>query len=166
MQGDGQDDAVAGFAENAELVRRDAPAIDIDTPPHALEHIGRRPESRQDVIFLFEPEARVHDPVGEIAVIGQQQQPFRIPVEPADRVEALLRLDQFHHGLAVTLVARGGDVPPRLVEHDVPAALRADDLAIDPNFVSVWIGFGAQLGDGLAIHRDTARDDHLLSDAT
>jgi hypothetical protein len=104
----------------------------------------------------------MHHAVRELTVVGEEEQPFRVAVEPADRVEALRGLHQLHHGLAIAVVAGGGNESARFVEHDVTTTLRPHDLAVDPDFVVDWIGFGTKLGDGCAVHRNPARNDHLL----
>jgi hypothetical protein len=40
-------------------------------------------------IGLFDPITRVREPLGQCAVVGQQHQPFAVPVEPADDKDAL-----------------------------------------------------------------------------
>ena len=164
VQRDREHQPVAGFSENAEFVRRHSPAVDDDPAAHALQHLRRWARGRQHVVFLFEPEFRMHHPVRQLAVVRQQQQPFGIAVKPADGIEALGRVDEIHHGSALTLVARRRDVAAWFIEHDVAAALRPNHLAIDANGVRIGIGFAAKLGDDDAIHGDPAGDDHLLGD--
>ena len=55
-------------------------------------------------------------PVGELAVVGEQDQPGRVGVEPADRIQAAPGADQLDHGRPPPRLARGRDDPGRLVD--------------------------------------------------
>ena len=104
------------------------------------------------MIFLFETEFRVHDPVGQLAIIREEQQSLGVAVEPSNGVEALGGVDEIHHRTPLALVAGGGDVAARFVEHDVAAALRANEFAINADGVGVGIGLAAKLRDDHAVH--------------
>lgn len=114
------------------------------------------------MIFLFESEFWVHHAIGEFAIVGEQQQSFRVAIEATNRVQTLGRLHQFHHRLPITIVTGGGDKTPWFVKHHVAAALRAHYFAIDANLVAGGIGFGAKLRNGRSVYGDAARDDQLL----
>ena len=98
----------------------------------------------------------MHDSVGEIAVIGEQEQAFGVAVEAANRVDALRHVDEFHHRPALALVVDRGDKTRRLVEHDDPRPLRPQDLAIDPDLGGGRVDPGAKFSHDLAIDLDTA----------
>ena len=62
--------------------------------PDALEELLPGPRAvgcagHLDQVGLLDAEARVHQPIGQVAVVGQQQQPLAVLVEPADGVDAL-----------------------------------------------------------------------------
>ena len=62
----------------------------------------------------------------EAAVVGQQQQPFGVDVEPADRDDARqIRGQGVEDGRPAFRVVRRGDEPARLVEQEQPRALGA-----------------------------------------
>jgi hypothetical protein len=69
------------------------------------------------VVLLVEFVARVHDPIGDVAVVGQQEQPFGVAVKPAHRIDPLRDLDDVHDGAPVPLVLRGRDVAAGFVEN-------------------------------------------------
>jgi hypothetical protein len=166
VQGDSENDAIPGFTKNAELVWRHPLAVNDDASAHPLQYIDLRPIRGDDVIFLFETKFGVHDPVRQLAIVGEEQEPFRIAVEPADGIEALGRVDEIHHRPPLALVAGGGDVAARLVEHDIATALRANDFAINSDGVGVGIGLAAKLRDDHTIYGNSAGYDHFLGHAS
>ncbi|CAN5349439.1 hypothetical protein BH09CHL1_BH09CHL1_09660 [soil metagenome] len=156
---------IAGFAEDAEFIWRYPASIDLHSTANALERFGGGHGRGENVIFLFESKFRMHHAVGEFAVIREQQQTFGVAIEPTDRIETLRSLHKFHHGLAIAIVAGGGNEPAWFVEHDVAAALRTHHFTIDANFVVGGIGFGAKLRNGVAVYGNAARDDQLLGNS-
>ena len=81
-----------------------------NTAPQLLERRGGRVAIEQRFILLVELKPRVHDPVGDLAVVGEQQQPFCRAVETTNRDHAIRGVDQVHDGQPVTLVRRGRDI--------------------------------------------------------
>ena len=116
--------------------------------------------------------------VGELAVVGHQQQAFAQVVEPADGVEArhvlvlaetlLLRVltEELEYGGSAFGVVGGGDVAARLMEHEVAMGLNAlQQLAVDTDVVFAEDGAGAELSDDLAIYFDAAFEDDCFGRA-
>ncbi len=67
---------------------------------------------------------RFHEPVRELAVIGQQQQAFTGVVESADRIDASPdAAEQVHHGGPLLRIAHGSDVSFWLVQQQVHVTL-------------------------------------------
>lgn len=64
--------AISSFAKDAELIRRDTAPIDQNTAAHSLDRFGRRYRGSKNVIFLFEPELRMHHAIGELAIVREQ----------------------------------------------------------------------------------------------
>ena len=108
-----------------------------------------------DAVGFGDVVAGVHDEVGEIAVVGEQQHALAVLVQPANRVDALRHiLHQLGDTLSAQLVAHGGHIAARLVQHDVIfliALLKVDPFAVDGDDVAVWI-------DLLSQHRRAAVD--------
>jgi hypothetical protein len=61
----------------------------------------------QDTVFFFDLVAGVGQRLGNVAVIGQQNQPFAGEVEPTDQMQALWHLNHLNNGWA-TLRVLGG----------------------------------------------------------
>ena len=114
------------------------------------------------------------------AVVGEQQEPFGVDVEPADRDDARqVGRQRREHRRSPLRIARGGDEPPGLVEQKEPRALgRGERLAVDAHVVGFahiegWaaehlaVDGDAALGDpGLGVAaRTNARPRHDLGDA-
>ena len=93
------------------------------------------------------------EPVGELAVVGQQQQPGRVGVEAADRVEPGRRVDQLDHRRPAARLARGRDDAGRLVDRPDLARLGADRAAVDPHVVALP-DVPRRVGDDLAADGD------------
>lgn len=166
MQHDLDDDAFAGLPHQASFVRNDLTLLDHDaiSEPGQLE--VSRPAIGDDVILLRELVARVHHAIGDVAMVGQQQQPLRLAVQTTDRIDPLGNIDEIHHGPALPLVLDGRNEPAGLVEHDEAWALTTQDLAIDPNLVDRGVDLGPHLGDHAAVDRDPTGTDHRLGRPT
>lgn len=165
VNGDREDNAVRRFAEQAHLFRHDPPPVDDDPVPDPRELRGGRPRVRQDVILLGQPVPRMHDPVGDIAVIGEEQQTLGLAVEPTDREDALGDVHEVHHGPATALIAHRRDVAGRLVQDQVAQRLRRQELPIDADLVVNRIGLRPQLGHDLAVDRNSPFPDQPLGRA-
>ena len=163
---DCQEDSLARFSQEPELVRHDEPAVDRDAGTDALHRRVARSLRRQDVILLRQRVARVHHPVRDVAVVGEQQEPFGVPVKTPDRVDALSHRHEIHHGAAAPLVAGGGDVPGRLIEEHVPENLGAELFAVDTDVLRARVDLGSEFGHDAPIHRDATGNDQRLCSAT
>ena len=78
--------------------------------------VGGRP-AQPHPVGLRHLVARMGEPVRELAVVGQQDQPGRVGVEPADRVEAALRVGPARRPPAPPGLPRGRGHAGRLVQH-------------------------------------------------
>ena len=86
--------------------------------------------------------------LGELAVVGEDDQPLGIVVEPADRIEvagdagAATQIDDRRPPLRIRPRA---DDAARLVEQQIALArLRLEPAAVDADLVGVGIGLGAR----------------------
>jgi hypothetical protein len=71
-------------------------------------------------VLFFMLELRVGQPVGEVAVVGEQEQSGSIDIQPAHRVKPVFfisRGDYIQDGLSAFFVAGGGDDAGRFIEH-------------------------------------------------
>jgi len=73
---------------------RRAAAVDVDATAQAVERrvVGHPAQPR--VIFAFDLVTRVQQPFGQGPVVGEQNQPFGVVVEPPDRVDVLPHVGQ------------------------------------------------------------------------
>ncbi len=155
-------DSLAGLAEQPDLIRDHVPVVDPNAIAKVLECPVGRPLIGQDVVFLGELVAGVHDAVGQFPVIRQEEQPFGVPIQPTDRIQALLRLDEVHDRPPLAVVLHGRDVTGRLVQQHRPEPLRAGDLAVDLNLVGYRVDPGAEFGHNDAIDEDAATGDEFF----
>ena len=78
-----------------------------------------RPGNRRE-IRLQHPEGGMHEPMREVAVVGQEQQPFTVGVEPPDVEEPLRPVgDEIAHGRPAACVTHRAEHTPRLVQGQV-----------------------------------------------
>ena len=116
---------------------------------------------RFDQVSLRHVAARGGDGVGELTVVGKQNETFAVIIEPAHGIDAAFHAVQEieNRGRALR-VAGGADHAVGLVERDVDKVLGlADQLAVDLDVVALRVGFGTEFDDGLAIDGDAAFED-------
>ncbi len=109
--------------------------VELDAFAQRTQRRGCRPAFDLDEVLLFHAVARVGEQLGEVAVVGQQQQPFGVEVEAADGEDARLLRNEVEHGGAIVGVVRGGHVARGLVEqpvHEVAVDDHRDPVERDP----------------------------------
>ena len=98
--------------------------------PERPGHLGQ--------VLLLDAEARVGEPVGQLAVVGQQQQALRVGVEPADGEHPRLGRHEVDDGGPAMGVLGRRDDAGGLVEQVVDeAGAHRDDVAVDLDVVPV-----------------------------
>lgn len=125
VEDDLEDQPVMCLAENAAFLGDDALAVDHQAIAQPLQLRFPWPGECQDMIFLGEPVAGVHDTVCHIAIVGQEEESLRRPIESPDGIDPFGHLDEVHDRPPVSLIAHRGDVATRLVEQEVPRRLSA-----------------------------------------
>ena len=116
-----------------------------------------------DEVGFFDAGGGAGEGVGEFAVVGHEEEAFAGVVEAADGEDALASFEEVGDGGAVFGIAGGGDVALGLVEDEVAGTLGAvEELAVDADVVVGGVGFGAELGDGLAVDLDASGGDQLF----
>jgi len=137
--------------------------LELDTAPEAGDVAGRRLTLDLGQVLLVDAEGGVCESVGEVAVVGQEQEPFGVRVEPADREDPGLVGDQIDDGGPPVGVARGGDDPGRLVQQVVDeVGRRRDRNAVDLDSLGLGVDPPAQLGN-FPVDGDPAVVDELLA---
>ena len=115
-------------------------------------------------VDLLDAVTRMRQPVGQLAVVGQDHQPGAVLVEPADGVDPLGDLgEQVDHAGPARGVVVGRDVALGLVHGVVDHLLELDPLAVDGDGRLLGIDPRAQLADDLAVDRDPPLEDVLLA---
>jgi hypothetical protein len=102
--------------------------------------------------------------VGQLAVIGHQQQAFAQIIEPPHRVEPFAHAgEELHHRRPALRILDCGHVAARLVQHKVPLALGAmEQLAVHADVIARGIGLAAKSRDYLPIYLHPAFSDEFL----
>jgi len=117
-----------------------------------------------DTILTLMLESGMGETVRQLTVVGQEEQSFTFKIQPPDRVDSPLHVDQVQHGRPAVGIADGRDITGRLIEHDVDLGLfRLDAAAIHFNHILHRIHPGPQCGDNLVVDSDAARLYHCLS---
>ena len=117
-------------------------AVDADAFEQLGFRLGVERAQHPHRIFALDAEARVHQLVGELARVGEQQQAFGVQVEPTDRLPlALLQARQAaEHRRAVLRVVVRDDFADRLVVRDDAWRRRHDAhphrLAVDLDVIA------------------------------
>ena len=127
-------------------------------PAHVALHLGQ--------VLLLDAVAGVRQPVGEVAVVGQQQQALGGHVEAADGVHPRFVGHEVHHGGPALRVAGGGDHPDRLVEQVVHQPGLRTPMGTPSTSTRSDSGVDAPPEHGdLAVHRDPPGADEVLAHA-
>ena len=130
-----------------ERVDRRRPVLELDAGPQPAADVPRHRPGHGREVGLQHPERGVHQPVREVAVVGEQQQPLAVGVEPADVEQPLLDVEtrlvhQVGDGAPAPVVAHRAEHAARLVQREVhqvvaddhPVAVDVDDRGrrVDP----------------------------------
>lgn len=138
--------------------------------PDPLDELVKDLASRQagddDAVHLLNPVLRVSEPVGELAVVGQEDQAGTHLVKPPNRVHALGDFGQeIDHPRAARWVLVGRDVPFGLMNGEVDQAFEPDRLAVHRDLGLGGQDPGSQLAHDLAVDRDSPLEDQFFTGA-
>ena len=102
---------------------------------------------------------------GELAVIGQDQESFRVHVQSSNRQHMTAKLRAaIKNGWSSLGIAGGRQISDGLVEHvEQILVLYGNLFAIDCDFVHAWQNLHAQLTHDITIDGDTALGDQSLA---
>jgi hypothetical protein len=116
-----------------------------------------------DEVFLLDAIPRVGEEIGQFAVVGDEDQPFAHPVEPADGKQPLFTRHEIDDaGPAVGVEVRGHHAD-RLGEH-VDHPLRVGEpLAVDADLLAERIDPGSELRDHLTVDLDPPGRDQFFA---
>ena len=129
-----------------------------------LQHVRLEASLDEDVIDAADAVPGMGEMEREGAVVGQEEEPLGVEVEPPDRVEANaeLRHEVEHEGPPARILP-GGEEPRGLVKQHVALRLGSRERPpVDLDAVPLGVGVGAQLGHGHAVDADATRHDQPL----
>jgi len=131
--------------------------VGLDAQPEGGSLCGAESSGNCDVVHLLDVVAGVRHCICQIAVIGEDQQPFAVAVKATDRVQPLRqRLDQIdHRGPSLRILGRG-DVSGGFVEGEVEFRFRLNRRAVDTDYLAARKNGAAKFGDGVAIDGNDA----------
>src|SRR5436190_1853236 len=154
----------SGRLHALDLARHGALAVDGDAALQLADDALVGDAAHLHVIRLHRSMLRMRDLEREVAVVGEQQQSFRLIVETADRIDALAHaFDEIDDGLASFRIVDRRRHFSRFVQEDVAMGLGArDQLAVDFDVIAIGIRFRSKRGHDTAIHRDPSLPNHRL----
>jgi hypothetical protein len=150
-----QDDSETVVGQGVHIHGPGEPAFDPDSAQHFFPVLDLEGFVEGDLVFLIDVAAGMGEGVGEVAVVGDQQEAFAFHVEAAHVEDARpFRGQEVEDGSAVAFVACGANKTLRFVERggellggvedalsgfdDVPGldlgGKICDDMAVDPDF--------------------------------
>ena len=150
--------------DDPSLRGRRSAVLENDPSPQCLESVGRRRAVDVDVVHLGDAEARVRQPVRELAVVREKQRAGGIHIEPAHRDDARLAGDEIDDRRPALRVVRGRKDACGLVQKDVAERLPLDTSPVDLDDV-VFAHEGVQLAR-LVIHAHPSFEDQLVRTPT
>jgi hypothetical protein len=162
--------AVLVAARIAHLLAARKAVLELDAFREGLHLlVGETPHDAHRV-FALDLVARVHQPVGELARIGEEQQAFGVVIEAADIDPAAVadRGQLFEHRWSALGIVARDEFARRLVIHQHPGSRLGeadlDELAVDAHLVAgpdLLPDFGRH-----PVHGDAPGEDHFLHRAT
>jgi hypothetical protein len=107
----------------------------------------------------------MREAMSEFPVIGENEQPGRIGIEPTHVEDAFLEIcDQIPHARPPAIIGHATHHPRWLVHrHDTRFRCRYHTLAIDSHHGRDWVDSGAQLSDDSAVDLNATRGNQLLT---
>jgi hypothetical protein len=112
--------------------------IEFDTGAQAFQRTGLRVPFYFYLINLRYSIARMKQPVRELPVIGEKQQPFGIEVKPSHWKDAEPEVgEEIENGGAAPGIASGCDAVSRFMKQEVdPLILESNDPSVEPYLIS------------------------------
>jgi hypothetical protein len=114
-------------------------------------------------VFFLDSIPGVGAEIGQFTVVGDEDQPFAHPVEPADGEQTLVAGHEIDDAWSAIGVEVRGHHANGLGEHVHDPLRVRQTLAVDADLLTERIDAGAELGDDLAIDLDPACRDQFLA---
>ena len=118
---------------------------------------------KDDMVELRDLAARVGQLLGQVTIVGEQQEACGLLVETTHGEDALRAsiFDEFHHGIAFIRIVRSGDIAFRLVEQDIAELFAVECLATIYHLI-LRLHFIAHGGDHLVVHHHATGLDEVV----
>ena len=145
------------------------PAVQHHPALQAAKRVAVGNPADTDVVFPLDAVARMHQPLGQIAVTREKQETFGVVIQPSHGIDVVAHAagrEQVDDGWTLLRIRTAGDVAARFVHQDVATSgCGFDAAAVDADVVGIRIRFRAELGFGPAVHRDAAIADEDFGSA-
>ena len=135
----------------------------MNAAPQPVQGLDGRASLDSRQIGLVDPVSRMGQAVRQIAVVGDQDQPFAGPVQPADREQPFVRANQVDHAGPPIGIPAGRDDARRLVHGEVQPFGVGQRRSIHADQLPHRIDARAEFRDDLAIDFDATGQDQLLA---
>ena len=125
-------------AERPEAARHHDAFLETDAAAHAPEHAAVGRAVHLHLVDALDAASRVHQALGQGAVVGEEKQAAALQVQATDRIQALVHVREqiTHRGTALGVGQRAHHAT-RLVDHDGTAARAWRELlAVDGDSVA------------------------------
>src|SRR4051812_18334347 len=115
------------------------------------------------LVFLLDLVARMGEPLGEVAVVGEKKKTFGLGIQPPDVEQPRqMRREQIENRIARVRILSGRNESGRLMQHDVETLFPVDHFAVDLDVVAVaWLN--AKIGADAAVNRDATGGNELVA---
>lgn len=154
--------ALVAAAETDILGRLGRAVFEVDPPAQDVQRFLGRNAAHLRPIGLWDMVARVGQTVQKLAVVGQEDQAFRVNVQSPDRAEHRLiaQIHQVRDKLGRMRILQRRHHPARLIQCDIiPLTRKLDRAAIEEDPVGIQVHFRAKLRDDLSINFDPTLED-------
>jgi len=128
-----------------------------------IDVLERRAASHHGLVGLLDPEPRMREPIGQRAVVGDQNESFARAIQATDGKNSLLGRNQIDHTRPTARVVIRTDDSSRLIQCVVDSFGLRQSHSIDPNFATQRVDLRAELGHGLLVDLDTPRLNQLFA---
>ena len=157
------DDAQHAGGDDAHRGRRRPAVVEVHPQSQAPQGPRCGGAVHLDEVLLLHPEGRMGEALGQGAVVGEDEQPFAVGVEPPHREDARFVGHELDHGGPVLRVVRGRDHPSRLVQEvvDQPGQ-HGQDHAVETDLVDGDVDTATELGP-FAVDRHPSPGDQLFT---
>lgn len=147
--------------------RRRPAAVDHHALREPTERAGFRHAADARFVEALDAVARMGEPRGQLAVVGQEQQAFGVVVEPSDRVDALAHARQQVDDSRPALgIGHRRHIAARFVQQEIAERLAHGDPApVDADVILFRVGFRSELAHDGAIDADASLEHQAFSRA-